>query len=403
MDIGDGKKDKVMRLKTVGSVRQKVLAVVRNYMMYFALVAIMLFFTQRTNGRFFQAKNISDLFNQSAYVGVLAIGMTLILILRHIDLSVGYVAGFSGAIAAILLANGMNVILAIFLVLLLGLAIGMYQGLVVTRIGVPAFVVTLAGMFIFRGLLALSLQKTGTIIISNPIFISLCQGFLPDIPGHGLGFHLVTMILALILVVWFAVSRIRSRRKSIAYRFQVSHPLTFVFQLLVVSAVILYIFYMLASFNGLPWSAVIVATVLFIYHFVLNNTRIGRYIYAIGGSTQAAELAGINVKLVTSIAFASMGFLAALAGMLYASRLSSATPQAGVGFELDAIASGYIGGVAVSGGIGKVTNTIVGTLVIMSLTNGMNLLGIDISLQYIVKGLIFIIAVAFDVRTRLRR
>ena len=163
------------------------------------------------------------------------------------------------------------------------------------------------------------------------------------------------------------------------------------------------IVWVLAKYSGIPWSAVIVGVVLIGYNFMLNKTRLGRYIYGIGGNDQAAELSGVNVKKVTLFAFCSMSVLAALAGILYTSRLQSATPTAGNAFEMDAIASSYIGGTAVSGGIGKVTNTIIGALVIMSLTNGMNLMGVDVSYQYIVKGIIFIIAVAFDVRTRSKK
>ena len=174
----------------------------------------------------------------------------------------------------------------------------------------------------------------------------------------------------------------------------------FIIGLVFISAIIFAIVWVLAKYQGIPWTAVIVAIVLLVYNFMLNKTPLGRYIYGIGGNDQAAELSGVDVKKVTLFAFCSMSFLAALAGILYTSRLQSATPTAGLGFELDAIASSYIGGTAVSGGIGKVTNTIIGALVIMSLTNGMNLMGVDISYQYVVKGIIFIIAVAFDVRSR---
>ena len=195
-------------------------------------------------------------------------------------------------------------------------------------------------------------------------------------------------------------SMIRSRKNKLKYNFHVTSTPVFVTTLIFLSAIIMIIITMLAKYNGLPWTAVIVAIVLLIYNYMLNKTRLGRYIYGIGGNDQAAELSGVNVKKVTLFAFCSMSVLAALAGVLYTSRLQSATPTAGLSFELDAIASSYIGGVAVSGGVGKVTNTIIGALVIMSLTNGMNLMGIDISYQYVVKGLIFVIAVAFDVRTR---
>ena len=377
---------------------------IRDYMMYITLVLIMAFFTFKTRGGFIQARNISNLINQAAYVAVLAIGMTLILILKHIDLSVGYVAGFCGAIAAILMTQyNVNEWLAILIVLCVGLVIGLYQGLLVTRVGVPAFVTTLAGMFMFRGLLNLSLQKTGTIIIPNKGFNALSNGFIPDIPGVDLGFHLLTVIIGVVAVILVIVSQVKSRKNKMKYNFKVTSTPVFIFTLIFISAIIMTIIWVLAKYSGIPWSAVIVGVVLIAYNFMLNKTRLGRYIYGIGGNDQAAELSGVNVKKVTLFAFCSMSVLAALSGVLYTSRLQSATPTAGNAFEMDAIASSYIGGTAVSGGIGKVTNTIIGALVIMSLTNGMNLMGVDVSYQYIVKGIIFIIAVAFDVRTRSKK
>lgn len=374
---------------------------VREYMMYIALVVIMIFFTIKTGGAFIQARNISNLINQAGYVAVLAIGMTIILILKHIDLSVGYVAGFSGAIAAILLTKyGLNVWLTIFIVLVIGLLIGFYQGTLVTRVGVPAFVTTLAGMFIFRGLLALTLQETGTIIISDKTFNALSNGFIPDLPiGNG-SIHILTMLIGIVAVVLVVMGQIKSRKNKMKYDFKVTSTPVFITELIFISVVIMVIITVLAKYQGIPWTAVIVGVVLLGYNFMLNKTCLGRYIYGIGGNDQAAELSGVDVKKVTLFAFCSMSVLAALAGILYTSRLQSATPAAGNAFEMDAIASSYIGGVAVSGGIGKVTNTIIGALVIMSLTNGMNLMGVDISYQYIVKGIIFIVAVAFDIRTR---
>ncbi len=373
---------------------------VKSYMMYFALVIIMLVFQIWSGGKFFKASNITNLFNQAAYVGVLAIGMTLILILKHIDLSVGYVAGFTGALAAILMQrDGVNEWLAILIVLVVGLVIGLYQGLTVTRLGVPAFVVTLAGMFIFRGLLSRTLAESGTVVVSQKGFLALCNGFIPDIPNK-LGIHMVTMIVGVLGVIIVILSQIKNRKNKQKYQFEVVSTPIFVIGMILVSAVILAICWVLATYRGIPWSAVIVGVILLIYTFMLSKTKLGRYIYGIGGNDQAAELSGVNVKQVTLFAFCSMSVLAAVAGILYTSRLSSATPTAGNGFELDAIASSYIGGTAVSGGVGKVTNAIIGTFVIMALTNGMNLMMVDISYQYIVKGLIFIIAVAFDVRTR---
>ena len=375
---------------------------IRDYMMYIALIVIMAFFAIQTDGSFLEARNITNLINQAGYVAVMAIGMTIILIICHIDLSVGYVAGFSGAVAAILMTKyHVNEWLAIVIVLALGLLIGFYQGILVTKVGVPAFVTTLAGMFIFRGLLNLSLQDTGTIIIPNEGFKSISNGFIPDIGGGS--FHLLTMRIGGALNLAMIYNQIKTRRNNVKYDFEVPSIQIFVFKQIVISAVIMVVMYTLASFNGIPWTAVIVGVVLLIYNFMLNKTKLGRAIYGIGGNAQAAELSGINVKKVTLFAFCSVSLMASLGGILYTSRLQSATPTAGLGFEMDAIASCYIGGVAVSGGVGRVTNTIIGTLIIMSLTNGMNLMEIDISYQYIVKGLIFVIAVAFDVRNRKKK
>lgn len=383
------------KLKAAGSSLKKNM---RGYMMYIALVVIMIFFNFRTNGAFLTAMNITNLINQSGYVAVLAIGMTIILIICQIDLSVGFVAGFSGAIAAILMTkHNMPAIAAIIIVMLIGLAIGAYQGFIITKFNVPAFVTTLAGMFIFRGLLSLSLQSTGTIIIKDKFFNKISNGSIPDPTGDA---HILTIVIGAIGVVLVCISLIRARLNRKKYNFKVMSLPLFVLELVFIGVIIMAIMVLLAQHNGLPWTAVIVGVILFIYNFMLSKTKLGRAIYGIGGNAQAAELSGINVKRVIFFAFCSMGCLASIAGILFTSRLQAATPTAGTAFEMDAIASSYIGGVAVSGGIGKVTNTIIGTLVIMSLTNGMNLMGVDISYQYVVKGIIFIIAVAFDVKSR---
>jgi len=375
---------------------------INDYAMYIALVVLFIFFGIRTGGKFLTPRNISDLINQTGYVAVIAIGMTLILIIKHIDLSVGFVAGFLGALAAILMRDGWSPWLVIPVVLVFGIVIGLYQGFLVAKVGVPAFVVTLAGMFIFRGFLLLVTRGSGTVIVKNQGFKDLSNGYIPDI-FHGSGLHILTLVIGAVAVVLVIFGQIKTRQNLQKYNFKrISAPI-FIAKIVFISAIIMCIVWVLAGYYGIPWTAIIVAVVLFIYNFMLNKTRLGRYIYGVGGNAEAAELSGINVEKITLFAFASVSMLAALGGILYTSRLASATPAAGVGFELDAIASSYIGGVSVSGGIGRVTNTIIGAFVIMSLTNGMNLMGIDISYQYIVKGFIFILAVAFDVRTRGKR
>ncbi len=373
----------------------------RDYVMYLALIVIFAFFTITTNGNFLTARNLTNLINQTGYVAILAIGMTCILIIKHIDLSVGFVAGFTGAIAAILMARyQFSEWVVIPIVLLVGLAIGFYHGVMVAYVGVPAFVITLAGMFIFRGMLTLTLQSTGTIIVPerNAGFIALSNGFIPNI-GDG-DLNITALLIAAVLIILMVVSAARQRQSKLKYHFKVSSTPTFIAQLLVFAIVIGAVFWTLANERGVPWTLLIVGVVLAIYNFILNKTKTGRYIYGVGGNQEAAELSGVNVKKITLLVFMSMSMMAALAGVLYTSRMRSATPTAGLGFEMDAIASSYIGGVAVSGGVGRVTNTIVGALVIMSLTNGMNLMQIDVSYQYIVRGLIFTLAVAFDIRSR---
>lgn len=375
---------------------------IRDYMMYIVLVLIVIFFSWKTDGNFIKPGNISNLINQTGYVAVLAVGMTLILIIKHIDLSVGFVAGFMGAVAALMMSKtGLSEWVIIPIILVIGALIGVYQGFLVSRVGVPAFVTTLAGMFIFRGLLSLTLQSTGTVVVDETKhagFNFLSSGYLPNI-GNG-SLHIPTLIIAAVAIIFIVVSQVKSRNNMLKYNFKVMSMPIFMIKMIFISGVVFVILYVLATDKGIPFQAIIVGAVVLIYNFMLNKTRLGRYIYAIGGNTEAAELSGVNVKNVTFFCFINMSMLAALSGILYTSRLKSAAPAAGVGFELDAIASSYIGGVAVSGGIGKVPNTIIGAFVIMSLTSGLNLMAVDISYQYIVKGAIFIIAVAFDITSR---
>ncbi len=371
----------------------------REYGMYIALMIIMVLFTILSGGIFMSPRNLSNLFDQTGYVAVLAVGMTLIIIIRHIDLSVGFVAGFVGAIAAVLMKAGVPLPAVFLIALASGALVGLYQGWGVAFMSVPAFVITLAGMFIFRGALLRLTEGTGTIIVDSKFFNALGNGFIPDIVA-GASIHVLTMIIGLIAVAAFIVSEFRTRNQKKKYRFEIDTLDMFVGKLVFISALILFFCWQLAQYNGISWTVVIVLVVVAIYHFLMNNTVLGRHVYAIGGNPEAAELSGIKVKQVTLFVFSSMGFLAALSGIMFTSRLQSATTTAGVGFELDAIASAFIGGCSPSGGIGKVTGTIIGAIVMSSLSNGMNLLGVGISYQYIVRGLVLVIAVLFDVQSR---
>jgi len=372
---------------------------IREYGMYIALAFIMIIFTILTKGLFLSARNISNLFNQMGYIAVLAVGMTLVIVIRHIDLSVGSVAGFLGAIAAALLRNNFPLIPTILIIVGLGILIGLGNGFLVANVGLPAFVATLAGMMIFRGALLVFTQGTGTIIIMNDTFNAIGNGYIPDIPNNT-NYHLLTIIIGLIVVAFYIMSDVRTRNNKLKYNFEVLSMRMFVLKEIFISAIIFYIFWTLASYNGISWTFAITLIITLIYHLLTTRTALGRHIYAVGGNPDAAQLSGIDVKKITLFVFGSMGLLTAISGILYTSRLQSATPDAGNLFELDSIAAAYVGGVSAAGGVGKVINSLIGALVMASLINGMNLVGVGISLQYIIRGAVLIAAVVFDIKTR---
>lgn len=383
---------------------QKVLRQnIREYGMFIALFVIMAIFTIMTKGIFISSRNIVNLVNQTGYIAVLAVGMTLVIVIRHIDLSVGFLAGFLGAIAAIAMVSWrLPVYAAILLVLAIGILSGLLTAFLVAQMKIPAFVATLAGWLGYRGALLLATVKTGTIIIPNAAFNAIGNGFIPDIPGIQIlpGVHKLTLILGILTIAIFIRNAVSSRRNKQAYNFEVLPMDMFLLQLVFISAILGLITWVLAGYRGLSWTAVIVLIVTLAYDFITSQTVLGRHIYAIGGNPEAAELSGISVKKITYLVFGSMGMLSALSGVLFASRLQSATTTAGALFELDAIAAAFIGGVSPAGGVGKVMGSLVGALVMTSLTSGMNLMGIDISLQYIVRAAVLVAAVIFDVTTR---
>ena len=383
---------------------QKVLRTnIRDYGMFIALFVIMAIFQVTTKGNFLSPRNISNLLNQTGYIAVLAVGMTLVIVIRHIDLSVGFLSGFIGAIAAIAMASWHFSIFAVIpLALIVGIAAGLLTAYLVAQLGIPAFVATLGGWLAYRGALLLITAGTGTIIISNDAFNAIGNGFIPDIPGLGIlpGMHKLTLLFGVVAIVLYILGEFNSRRQKLAYNFEVLSMNIFIIKLVFISIVIGSITWVLAGYNGLSWTVVIMLIVVGVYHFITTQTVLGRHIYAMGGNPEAAQLSGVNVKQLTYVVFGSMGLLSALAGILFASRLQSATPTAGTLFELDSIAAAFIGGVSPAGGIGTVMGSLIGALVYMSLTSGMNLMGTDISLQYIVRGLVLAAAVIFDVTTR---
>ncbi len=377
----------------------------RDYGMYIALVVIVLFFSVRTKGLFISPRNIANLLNQMGYVSVMATGMTLVIVIRHIDLSVGFLSGFLAAIATI---GMVSYHLPWYLVILLALALGVVAGgvtaLLVAWVNIPAFVATLGGQLFYRGLLSLTLAGSGTVIIADDNFNAIGNGYIPDIFPANSGFlpgvHKLTLLLGLAAIILYIVSEINGRRNKQAYGFEVLPGTLFTLKLVFIAVVLGAITWVLSGYNGLSWTAVIMLIVVAIYQFMTMQTVLGRHIYAIGGNPEAAQLSGINVKRITLFVFASMGLLTALAGVLFAARLRSATPTAGNGFELDAIASAFIGGASPAGGVGTIMGSLIGALVYMSLTSGMNLMNTDASLQYVIRGLVLVLAVIFDVTTR---
>ena len=378
---------------------------VREYGMYIVLFVIMAIFTITTEGTFISSRNIANLMNQVGYIVVLAVGMTLVIVIRHIDLSVGFLSGFIGALCALAMKYwGLPVYIIIPMSLGIGAVAGLIVGYLVAEVQIPAFVATLAGWMIYRGAILLALIKDGTVITSDEAFNAIGNGYIPDLPDMGFlpEVHKLTLLLGLLAIIAFIIGQVHDRKTKKAYRFEVLPMDMFILKLIVMSILLGLITWVLAGYNGLSWTLVIVLIVVFIFDFIATRTVLGRHIYAVGGNPEAATLSGIDVKKVTYFVFGSMGALAGLCGILFASRLRSATPTAGNMFEMDAIAAAYVGGVSAAGGVGKITGSFIGALVMISLTSGMNLMGLDISFQYIVRGAILVIAVIFDVFTRNR-
>nr|WP_262380798.1 multiple monosaccharide ABC transporter permease [Bacillus infantis] len=371
---------------------------VRQYGMFFALVLIMLLFQVLTDGILLRPLNITNLILQNSYILVLAIGMVLVIITGHIDLSVGSIAAFVGAISAILIID-MNVptYLAVFLSLVLGALIGAWQGFWIAYVKIPAFIVTLAGMLLFRGLTMLVLK--GQSLAPFPeSFQAMSSGFIPDvIGGENAVLHIFTLVIGAVLSIVFVLFELRNRKNQMKYSFEISSNGLF-FAKLAGFVILINVFtYVLATYEGVPTILVILFALVLLYSFIMKKTVIGRHVYAIGGNEKAAGLSGIKTKKVTFLVFVNMGVLSALSGLIFAARLNAATPKAGNLFELDAIAACFIGGASAYGGIGTVGGAIVGGLVMGVMNNGMSILGLGIDWQQAIKGLVLLAAVAFDI------
>ena len=375
---------------------------IRQYAMFIALIVITVFFQILTKGILLLPMNVTNLVLQNSYVLILAIGMTLcILSGGNIDLSVGSVAAFIGAIAGTLIINmEMDVGLTIFICLLIGILIGIWQGFWIAYLRIPAFIVTLAGMLMFRGL-TIAMLKGLTLSPFPEKFQQISSGFIPDIFG-GLGtkLNITALIVGVIISVIYVLLQIKKRAEQEKYNFEVIAMPLFIAKIILVLAAINLFAYWLAAYKGVPIIFVLIGVLILVYSFFTTRTVPGRYIYAMGGNEKAAKLSGINTNRVLFFTYVNMAFLAAVAGIVFTARLNAASPQAGMNFELDAIAACFIGGASAYGGVGTVSGAIIGALVMGVLNNGMSILGVGSDMQMIIKGFVLLMAVAFDVLSK---
>ena len=368
--------------------------------MMLALLAIVFFFLVVVRAvqdvDFLSAQNITNLFLQNSYVIIMALGMLLVIVSGHIDLSVGSVAAFTGAIAATLTVNsGWPVWAVMPAVLVAGAMIGAAQGYWIAFWRIPSFIVTLAGMLVFRGL-TLWLLAGQNIGPFPREFQALSTGFVPDLFGVDRPnmTAIAVIAVAILAIIW---QNLRARNHDTAFGMQTGSPAMFWLKHAFIAAALLFVGWKLATFRGLPNVLIIMSILIVAYNFFANQTTTGRRIYAVGGNEKAAKLSGIKTNRLVFFTFVNMGVLAALAGMIVTARLNSATPKAGVGFELDVIAAVFIGGASMSGGSGKVVGVVVGALIMGVMNNGMSIMGIGIDYQQVIKGLVLLAAVIFDV------
>ncbi|MEO0820389.1 MAG: multiple monosaccharide ABC transporter permease [Pseudomonadota bacterium] len=369
---------------------------IREYGMLLALVVIMMFFEIVTDGTLMRPVNLTNLFLQNSYIIIMALGMLLVIVARHIDLSVGSVVGFIGALAAVMLVEwGLPTVVVVPVCLIAGAAIGAAQGYWIAYWRIPSFIVTLAGMLVFRGL-TLWLLEGQSIGPFPKSFQALSTGFVGDIFGPGKPNYTALLLGALAAgaIVYLAA---RDRLARLRRGIEDEAFVLFLGKNALIAAAILYLSWLLATYRGLPNVLVTMAVLAALYTFVTDRTTIGRRIYAIGGNEKAAKLSGINTERLTFLTFVNMGMLAALAGLIFAARLNTATPKAGVAFELDVIAAVFIGGASMSGGVGKIIGAVVGAFIMGVMNNGMSILGVGIDWQQVIKGLVLLAAVIFDV------
>ena len=368
----------------------------REYGMLLSLVAIMVFFQVMTDGTLLQPLNLTNLVLQNSYIIIMALGMLLVIVAGHIDLSVGSVCGFVGALAAVLMVNyEWHFVPATIVCLVVGALIGAAQGWFVAYFHIPSFIVTLAGMLVFKGL-ALALLNGQSVGPFPENFQKLSSGFIPDVFG-GTDLRLTSLLMGVLVVLTMVVMAWRVRGNQQLHGMETEPMVLFASRNAVFAMILVALSWLLATYKGLPNVLIIMFVLMVAYDFVTSRTTIGRRIYALGGNEKAARLSGIRTERLAFYTFVNMGVLAALAGLVFAARLNTATPKAGLGFELDVIAACFIGGASASGGVGKVMGAVIGAFVMGVMNNGMSILGIGIDYQQVIKGLVLLAAVCVDV------
>lgn len=377
--------------------------IIKKYSMVIALVVIIGVFTIGTGGKILYPQNINNLLSQNAYVFVLATGMLMcILTGGNIDLSVGSVVCFIGGVGALLMSKGVNMVFAVIIMLLVGVAVGAWQAFWVAYINVPPFIATLAGMYAFRGLSNVVLNGK-VVAIANQAYLNIFGGgadcYVPDFLGGG-KFNTTCMIVGVIATAIFVLNEFRSRISATRKGYETTSVAGFVAKIVLISAVILFLSYKLAGYKGIPTSLIWIVVVVLAYHYFTTRTTMGRYLYAVGGNEKATQLSGINTKKVYFFAYTNMGFLTAVAGILTVARYTNAQPTYGMFFEMDAIGACFIGGASAYGGTGSVFGAIVGALLMGVINQGMSIMGVDANYQNVVKGLVLLVAVIFDVMSK---
>ena len=389
--------------KSTINIKEKVLDIFSKYSMVIILIALLIAFQMMTGGIFLRPLNITNIVLQNSHILVLAAGMLLVVLLGFVDLSVGSVMAFVGAIAGMMMVNNhMSPWIAVPVCLAIGALIGAWQGFWVAYVGIPAFIVTLAGLLMFRGLTQVVLG--GQSLAPFPrAFQKISTGYLPEIMVSSSGMHFLTLVLGLVLAAGLVFFQWKAREKRKKNLFEVPSMNAFIFKAILTVGIVLGMSYIFASYQGFPIILIILGVIVGVYGFLTNSTVAGRQIYATGGNLKAAQLSGIKTKKITFWVFVNLGMMAALAGLILAARLNAATPQAGTSLELDAMASVYFGGASTSGGIGTITGAIVGGLVMGVLNNGMSILGVGVDWQQAIKGLILLLAVVLDIYNKKRK